>query len=288
MQPGHDALAERVAAIAADVTRTRVTNPDAPLQLSPLARTEFALALEQAFGVQLDDRRGLRTVAEAAETVSARKGRLSVAPSLHPATGRLQEAALAICGSLLRWYFHLVVRGTERVPRSGAMVLAANHESMWDIPLLAEASPRPVVFMGEEGVFRSAIASWFFTRLGGFPVRRGAGDLRAIRAALAVVRSQRVLGIYPEGTRGRGVLLPFHTGAAWIALTSGACLVPAGISGTEDIVSGRISVPRRVRVKVTFGEPITVAREPNSQRRIDQASDLTDRLRSEVERLIQQ
>lgn len=286
MQPGSDGLAERVAAIAADVMGTQVVDPAAPLDLSPLARTEFALSLEQEFGVQLESSRGLRTVAEAARTVSVRKGQPSPAPSLDPAAGRLQGPALAIVRPLLRWYFHLVVRGADRVPRSGAAVLAANHESMWDIPVLAVASPRHIVFMGEEGVFGSAIASWFFTRLGGFPVRRGAGDLRAIRAALTVVRSRRVLGICPEGTRGQGVLLPFHTGAAWIALTSGAPLVPAGISGTGDVVTGRISVPRRVRVHITFGEPIAVAREANPQRRLDQAPDLTDRLRSEVERLI--
>lgn len=286
MQPWSDALAARVAAIFADVTGTRVEDPNAPLELSPLAQTEFALALEQAFGVRLEDRRGLRTIAEAAETVSTQTGRPRPAPSLHPATGRLQEPARAILRPLLRWYFRLVVRGADRVPRSGAAVLAANHQSMWDIPVLAGASPRPIVFMGEAGVFRSAVASWFFTRLGGFPVRRRAGDLMAIRAALTVVRSQRVLGIYPEGTRGRGVLLPFRTGAAWIALASGAPLVPAGISGTGEIVSGRVSVPRRAWVQVTFGEPIAVAREPNPQRRLDQASDLTDRLRSEVERLI--
>ena len=286
MQPGYDALAERVAAIFADVTGTRVEDPNAPLELSPLAWTEFALALEQAFGVRLDDRRGLRTIAEAAETVSERQGQPSPEPSLHPATGRLQGLARAIVRPPLRSYFGLVVRGADRLPRSGAVVLAANHESMWDIPVLAVASPRPIVFMAEEGVLGSPLASWFFTRLGSFPVRRGGGDLRAIRAALTVVRSQHVLGIYPEGTRGRGVLLPFRTGAAWIALTSGAPLMPAGISGTEDVISGRISVPRRARLHVTFGEPITVAREPNPRRRLDQASDLTDRLRSEVERLI--
>lgn len=275
-----------MAAIAGSVG-ARVDDPDAPLDLSPLGRTEFALALEEMLGVRLEDSRGLRTVTDAAAAVAAqtREGRPPT-PSLHPATGKLQGIARAIAAPALRWYFHLTVRGAERLPSSGPVVLAANHESMWDIPLLVMASPRRIVFMAEEGVFGSAIASWFFTRLGGFPVRRGAGDLRAIRAASTVVRSHRVLGIYPEGTRGRGVLLPFRPGAAWIALRAGAPLVPVGISGTERIVSGRISIPRRARVDIAFGEPIDVGEEPDPTKRMDQASDLTDRLRSEVERLI--
>ncbi|HEV2907069.1 MAG TPA: 1-acyl-sn-glycerol-3-phosphate acyltransferase [Actinomycetota bacterium] len=286
MRPGSDALVERVAAIAAELTGVRVEDPAAPLDLSPLARTEFALALEKAFGVRLDDSRRLRTVAEAAATVSGRGGERGLEPSLDPATGQFQGVARAIVGSVLRRYFRLVVRGAERVPRSGPVVLAANHDSMWDSPVLAVASPRPIVFMAEEGLFGSATASWFFTRLGGFPVRRGGGDLRAIRAALSVVNSGRVLGIYPEGTRRPGALLRFRLGAAWIALASGALLVPAGIAGTGHIVSGRISIPRRAHLQITFGEPITVVKEPKAGKRLDQASDLTDRLRSEVERLI--
>jgi 1-acyl-sn-glycerol-3-phosphate acyltransferase len=286
VQPGSEALVERVAAIAASVG-ARVDDPDAHLDLSPLGRTEFALALEKAFGVRLEDSRRLRSVTDAAAAVVAEKREGKPTPNLHPATGRLQGIARAIAEPALRWYFHLTVRGAERLPLSGPVVLAANHESMWDIPLLVVASPLPIVFMAEEGVFGSPAASWIFTRLGSFPVRRGAGDLRAIRAALAVVRSRRVLGICPEGTRSPGTLLPFRPGAAWIALASGAPLVPAGITGTGEIASAKGFIPRRARVEISFGELIDVVREPDASKRLDQASDLTDRLRSEVERLIQ-
>jgi 1-acyl-sn-glycerol-3-phosphate acyltransferase len=288
VRPGSDALTERVAAVAASLTGAPVKDRDAPLELNPLGRAEFALALEEAFGIRLDDSTGLRTVAEAAATVAGQRGGRGAAPSLHLATGRLQGVARAICEPALRWYFHLTVRGAERVPSRGPVVMAANHESMWDIPLLVMASTRPIVFMAEEGVLGSPAASWFFTRLGSFPVRRGAGDLRAIRAALSVVRSDRVLGIYPEGTRRRGALMPFRPGAAWLALVSGAPLVPAGITGTGDVVSKGRWFPRRAQVRIAFGEPIAVAREPNPHKRLDQTPELTDRLRSVVERLIQQ
>jgi 1-acyl-sn-glycerol-3-phosphate acyltransferase len=285
VHPGSDAIEARVAAIAASLG-ARVDDVTAPLRLSPLGRTEFALGLEEAFGVRLDDAGSLRTIAQAASAVSGQRGVGVRAPAVHPATGRLQGVGRALVDSVLRWYFRLEVRGAEHVPPSGPVVLAANHESMWDIPLLVVASPRPIVFMAEEGVFGSPWASWFFTRLGGFPVRRGVGDLLAIRAALAVVRSDRVLGIYPEGTRRRGLPLPFRQGAAWIALASGAPLAPAGIVGTGTIVPSGGSLPRRNRVEIVFGEPIDVAREPDPRKRLQEASDLTDRLRSAVERLI--
>lgn len=286
MQPDQDALPGQVAAIAAGITGTRVEDFEAPLELDTLGRTEFALALEEVFGVALDDSASLRTIADAAEAVSIVSAGPAFGPSLHPATGRLQTTVRAIVAPVLRWYLHLTVRGVELIPTSGPVVLAANHESMWDIPLLVVASPRPIVFMAEKGVFGSRPASWLFTRLGGFPVRRGAGDLRAMRAALAVVRSNRVLGIYPEGTRRPGTLLPFRPGAAWAALTGGAPMVPVGISGTGEIVPKRSWLPHRAPVRIAFGEPILVAREEDPRKRLDQASNLTDQLRSEVQRLI--
>jgi len=82
-----------------------------------------------------------------------------------------------------------------------------------------------------------------------------------------------VLGIYPEGTRRRGLPLPFRSGAAWIALASGTPLVPAGIVGTGGIFSSKGAVPRRVRVEIAFGKPIRVARGADPKRRLDQASD---------------
>ena len=286
VQPDQDALTGQVAAIAAGITGTRVEDFEEPLELDTLGRTEFALALEDAFDVALDDSAGLRTVAAAAEAVARPEGRREFIPSLHPATGRFQGIARAIVAPVLRRYLHLTVRGAELIPTSGPVVLAANHESMWDIPLLVVASPRPIVFMAEKGVFGSRPASWLFSRLGGFPVRRRAGDLRAMRAALAVVRLNRVLGIYPEGTRRNGTLLPFRPGAAWVALTGGVPLVPAGISGSGGIVPKGNWFPRRLPVRIAFGEPIRVIPEGDPRKRLDQASKLTNRLWSEVERLI--
>ncbi|HEX6208940.1 MAG TPA: lysophospholipid acyltransferase family protein [Actinomycetota bacterium] len=201
--------------------------------------------------------------------------------------GRAQRAVKLLIGPFLRWYVSMEVTGAEDVPGDGPAILAPNHESMWDVPLLAVASPRPVVFMAKEEVFSGPIKSRFFTLLGGFPVRRGGRDFDAMRRSLAAVRSGRVLCLYPEGTRHRGAELgPFLSGAAWIALAEGVPLVPVGILGTDEIWSPGSLVPRRAAVRVAFGEPIRVERARRPAARRTRADELTMELRNRVAALL--
>ncbi|MGH2578661.1 MAG: lysophospholipid acyltransferase family protein, partial [Actinomycetota bacterium] len=174
--------------------------------------------------------------------------------SLPAEIGRFQRLVAALVRPPLHAYFRLEIRGIEHVPGRGPAILAPKHDSMWDVPFVAVTSPRTVLFMAKEDVFGNPFKRWFFTELGGFPVRRGKGDAAAIRAARAVLRSGRVLGIFPEGTRHPNGLGPLHTGAARLALASGAPLIPVGLTGTGEIWSG--SVPRPVPVTVTFGPSV--------------------------------
>lgn len=201
--------------------------------------------------------------------------------SLAPETGRLQPLVAALVRPPLSLYFRLEVRGLEHVPRRGPAILAPKHDSMWDVPFVAVASPRTVLFMAKEDVFGNPFKRWFFTELGGFPVRRGRGDAAAVRAARAVLRSGRVLGIFPEGTRHPGGVGTLHTGAARLALSSGAPLIPVGLTGTGEIWSG--SVPRPAPVTVTFGPPVDVSDLPGANRA--RADALTERLSDAIREL---
>lgn len=201
--------------------------------------------------------------------------------------GRAQRPATLVAGAFLRRYFSMEVTGAEGVPSEGPALLTPNHESMWDVPLLAVASPRPLVFMGKQEVFSGPIKSWFFTLLGGFPVRRGGRDSEAMRRSLAVVRSGRVLCLYPEGTRHPGEALgPFLPGAAWIALAEGVPLVPVGIRGADEIWSRGRLIPRRTAVRVAFGQPIEVPREPRTAARRSRVEEVTAELRERVAGLL--
>lgn len=201
--------------------------------------------------------------------------------------GRAQTAVKLLVGPLLRRYFSMEITGAEGVPRDGPVILAPNHDSMWDVPLLGVGSPRPIVFMAKSDVFSNPLKAWFFTVLGGFPVKRGGRDFEAVKRSLAVVRAGRALCLYPEGTRHRGDELgPFLPGAAWIALAEGVPLVPIGIRGTGGIWPKGSLVPRRARVRIAFGESIEVGREPRSAARRQRIEELTTELHGRVAALM--
>ena len=156
---------------------------------------------------------------------------------------------------------------------------------MLDVPLLVLASPRPVVFMAKKDLFRNAVLSWLWDWLGGFPVRRDISDMRALDIGLAILERGHCLGLYPEGTRSRsGEMLPFLKGTAWLALRTGAPIVPCGIRGTERRRGLRRLLPMSVRV--AFGEPIRVVAEPNARVRREKAAAITAELLRDVTRLL--
>lgn len=251
------------------------------LGVDSLVFAELAAALEAELGVDLsraevgpDDRVDdvVRAVVD---------GRSCSAAVGAPIGGRLQRPAKVLGGWAIRWWFRLRVTGAARVPATGPAVLAMNHDSALDIPVAVVACPRPITFMAKKELFRTALVSWALGGLGGFPVDRDRFDLPAVNAALAAVARGDVLGMYPEGTRSPGRLLPFLHGAAWIALRTGAPLVPCSLSGTDR--ASRATRPGRVAVGVAFHEPIAVERVEDARERRRRADDLTARLRSTIE-----
>jgi 1-acyl-sn-glycerol-3-phosphate acyltransferase len=262
----------------------KVPNPDARLHLDSLATAELAFALERAFDVRLPDDARFETMADAAAHV-AREVEAPSTPALDAGFGHLQWLGEAVAGGGLAAYHRLEVHGRQHVPERGAAVLAMNHDSLLDIPLLVWATPRQVWFMAKVELFRGRFSTWLFHALGGFPVRRGAFDVRAVRAALDVVRRDRVLAMYPEGTRAP-FLQPFLPGAAWISLATGAPLVPVAISGTAEAMPKGSRLPKRTRVVVRFGEPVETEVESDPRARMHRAREISDELRSRVERML--
>jgi 1-acyl-sn-glycerol-3-phosphate acyltransferase len=178
---------------------------------------------------------------------------------------------------IFRLWCGLRVHGAEHIPMEGPVILAANHRSMLDVPLLVIASPRPMVFMAKLELFGDPVRSWLWDFLGGFPVNRSISDIRALDTGLAILERGLCLGLYPEGTRSKtGEMLPFLKGTAWLALRTGATIVPCGIRGTERRRGLRKALP--LKVHIAFGEPIPVEQQdsPRTPR------DLTERLTARV------
>lgn len=256
--------------------------PLADLGFDSLAFAELALALEEELSIDLGEAMldGSGAVADVLEAV-ARAGVSRGEVDLPAAVGRLQGPADLIAGRPLGWWLALEVGGAENLPRGGPAVIAMNHESALDIPIAVLACPRRVTFMAKRELFRNRPAAWSLERLGGFRVDRGRFDLRAVRLALAVLRRGDVLGMYPEGTRSPGRLLPFLDGAAWVALRTGAPLIPVSMLGTAG--AGHARAPRRVRVRVVFGQPIIVPRLEDRTARRHRVGELTSQLRQAIE-----
>lgn len=150
------------------------------------------------------------------------------------------------------------VVGREHVPLDGPLILASNHLNNADPPAIALGVPRLPTYMAKREMISWPILGPAFKWFGAFPVRRGEADLSALRAATEVVKSGKMLVMFPEGTRSRtGGLTEGHSGTGLIALRTGAPILPVAVTGTEVIKWPWIFVkPLMVpRVKVTIGEP---------------------------------
>jgi 1-acyl-sn-glycerol-3-phosphate acyltransferase len=248
------------------------------LGFDSLACADLTTSIEERFGVRLvdGDINETRTVAEVAATV---RRKMPERPRIPPGLGRFQQPAKAIAGWAFAWQARLKVEGAENVPAAGPVIIAANHRAMLDVPLLVVACPRPVTFMAKRELFGDPIRKWGFHVLGGFPVRREIADVRAMDIGLAILERGEVLGLYPEGTRSRSrEMRPFLKGGAWLALKSGAPIVPAGISGTERSAPEGQRRPLRKSVRIEFGKAIQVEPVRGARERRERAGELTDRL----------
>jgi 1-acyl-sn-glycerol-3-phosphate acyltransferase len=177
----------------------------------------------------------------------------------------LYAVVRALVVPFMRLYFRLRITGAERIPREGPVIITPNHKSFWDSFLVAAATKRPVRYMGKSELFETG-AGRLLVALGAFPVRRGAADEEALETARTVLRQGGVLALFPEGTRVRDPdeLGEPRSGAGRLALEIGVPLLPAAISGTENLFFGPVPKPRRVAV--SFGEPIEVdARGPSPE-----------------------
>ncbi len=181
-------------------------------------------------------------------------------------------------GSLVRAMYRLEVIGADRLPVTGPMVIAPNHDSVLDGIVLGAAISRELRFVAKAELWRSRLLAWVLDGLRAIRIERGRNDHRALAQVRHALDTGQAVAIFPQGAvRSHRV---WHRGAARVALVTGAPLVPVRLIGTAQALSrGRIAFPR---LRVIVGEPIEVARaseEPAA------ATELTERLRVTVESL---
>jgi 1-acyl-sn-glycerol-3-phosphate acyltransferase len=155
--------------------------------------------------------------------------------------------AAAVLGALSRWE----VKGRGNIPRAGALVIASNHASFWDPPLVGAAVPRELHFLAKEELFSSRVLGPMIRSVNSIPIRRGAADLSGLTRAIETVKRGGALLVFPEGSRMRdGALHPARPGIGLIAVQGDARIVPCYVSGSNR--PGRWWLPG-MRVRIWFG-----------------------------------
>lgn len=170
--------------------------------------------------------------------------------------------------------------GVERVPPEGGAVVAANHFSGIDHPLIGSFSPRPLHFLAKAELFDIAGLGALLRWLGVVSIRRGESDREALRRAREIVHEGGLVCVHVEGTRQRfGHPGPLHTGGLMIAMQEGVPVIPLGLD------TFRWSLRNRRLCAVVWGEPMTVDDLPRNRKGYAEAA---DRVGEEIVRLWRQ
>lgn len=143
----------------------------------------------------------------------------------------------------------------------GPCLVASNHQSMLDPPLIGGVLPEEIAFVARKTLFENPFFGWIIRGCRALPLDRDDADLGAIRRALAVLAEGRKLLIFPEGTRSQdGIITPAKAGAGLLALKSGVPVIPVRIRGARDVLPRGGWVPSSsARIRVRFGKPLLTA-----------------------------
>lgn len=174
----------------------------------------------------------------------------------------------SLISPLARLIYRPRVEGRENVPLTGPVIFASNHLSFIDSIAIPVAAPRPVHFLAKSSYFegtgmKGALSKTFFESIGAIPVRRGAGQaaLDALDLQRQLLEDGLAVALYPEGTRSTdGRLYKGRTGVAFLALQTGAPVVPVGLIGTDKVMPVGAKMPSMSeRITVRFGQPLDLS-----------------------------
>jgi 1-acyl-sn-glycerol-3-phosphate acyltransferase len=171
-------------------------------------------------------------------------------------------------GTAVKLIGRLHVYGADRMPPTGGLVVAANHFSWVDPPVLGAASPRNLYFMAKAEALGVSGFGEFVRSFGAFPVRRGESDREAVRTMRQIVRDGHALGLFVEGTRQlSGVPGRAQPGAAMVAINEEVPVIPVAIHGSHGWRPWNLRA-----VSVAWGEPMTFESLPRGGKGYREAS----------------
>lgn len=149
----------------------------------------------------------------------------------------------------------LEITGQENLPKSGPLIIAGNHFSFIDPVCFVRVSPWQVEFMGGARLPHSPLATHIIPFLWGYhPLYRGTGAKDSLKAAETILKQGGVIGIFPEGGNWATVLRPARPGTAFLAVRSGAPILPVGLVGLNDVFP-TLKRGRRAKIQFNIGKP---------------------------------
>jgi len=159
---------------------------------------------------------------------------------------------------LLIWH-RLRIRGGEHIPKRGGVLMASNHASFLDPPVVGGAyRVRPIHFMARNTLWNSKFGTWWMTKVGCIPVSRGTGDLKALKITIKMLKEGKAVSMFPEGTRSEdGELQTAKGGIGFIIEKSECVVVPAYIAGSYKAHPKGTKLIKPCKVTITYGKPIT-------------------------------
>lgn len=156
-------------------------------------------------------------------------------------------------------FFPRTVTGWQNLPKEGAYILASNHISNLDPPILGISTPRRLYFMAKAELFKNPLMGWWLRKLWAFPIKRGEGDFGALKAALKFLKAGYPVLLFPEGTRRMDDNpLPPQAGAGLLAIKSQVPIIPVYVKGSNVVMPPGAKFFKRSLVTVTYGKPFDV------------------------------
>lgn len=198
-----------------------------------------------------------------AVTVTAVMITTAVVTSIVAPSGRWQRFLYRSWASMVLFIVgaHVRVRGLENLDPNANYVVASNHLSLIDTPVLFGSLPVDFKFLAKRELLKVPFIGWYLKRGGHLTVARGSvrSSLESMNECAALIRSKHLsVLIFPEGTRGLGELQPFKDGAAYLAIQSGVPVVPIAIDGTQNVLPAKSSYFRPADVELRIGVPMSV------------------------------
>lgn len=164
------------------------------------------------------------------------------------------------------------ISGLENLPKNSPYILAANHQSYADPPLVGSCIKKQIYFIAKKELFRIPIFGWLINRTNAFPVDRESNDITALKNALKILNGGNILLVFPEGTRYKpGKIRKLKNGAAMLSVASNSPVVPVAVINSDKLLDFK-------KIKVKFGAPMKFGFKESYE-------EITNKIMSEIERL---